>query len=433
MSILNISYNKLHVFFLQLAIFLAFFATYIIIINPVYEYSGFKNNFSLDHLLIVGILFLFLSFIGLFIRSDFIYACWQVLFLFMFPGTAVFHVFNDVTINPLLSVSIFLFILAFSDVISFKIKGFSLNINENDRNLYAFLLIVLLMILPFIFYLPYINLKNLFFIDVYKTRLIFREIQSSITGYLFSPLSRVALPALIVIAIARKKWILLAFSAFLLIYLFLCGAQKGVFVGLLAALLFYVGSYKFKPLLFGYLVLTITLAGLLLFIVGSYLQLDTSTNISITGIFIRRVFFVPPMLEAVYYEHFAGTYLYYSQSFPMNLIFDYPFDKDLSLYIGQDVLNYPDMRANVGVVTESYFSLGFTGVLLISSVFLVIFSFLKNLNIEPMYYGILFVFLFQMNSSYFFVLIATHGMLFMILFFWLFLNNKDKSSIDGKL
>ncbi|MBS4014196.1 MAG: oligosaccharide repeat unit polymerase [Bacteroidetes bacterium] len=430
MSVLRFPVYRLHLAFVQIAIFIALFITYKLIINPVYEYSGFSADFSAETLVISCVLMSFLLFIGLYIRNEFLYACWQILFLFMFPGTAVFQVYNSVSINPLFAVSLFLFILAFSDVLSFRIKGFSLNINENDRNLYAFLLIVLLMILPFVLYLPYINLKNLFFIDIYKTRLIFREVQSSISGYLYSPLSRVALPALIVISIARKKWLLLVFSAFLLIYLFLCGAQKGVFIGLIAALLFIVGTYKFKPLFFSYLVLGLTVLGIMVFIIGNYLQLDASISNSITGVFIRRVFFVPPMLDAVYYEHFADTYLYYSHSFPMNLFVDYPLEKDLSMYIGQDVLNYIDMRANVGVVTESFVSLGYFGVVIISFIFMIIFSFLKNLNIEPMYFGIIFVYLFQMNSSYFPVLLATHGLLFMVLFFWLFLNNKKSINLE---
>ncbi len=433
MSVLRFPVYRLHLVFVQIAIFIALLITYKLIINPVYGYSGFDTKFSGETLLIACVLMSFLLFIGLYIKNEFIYACWQILFLFMFPGTAVFQSYNSGSIDPLFAVSIFLFVIAFSDVIRFKAKGFELNINENDRNLYAFLLIVLLMILPFVLYLPYINLKNLFFIDIYKTRLIFREIQSSISGYLYSPLSRVALPALIVIAIARKKWLLLIISSLLLIYLFLCGAQKGVFIGLLAALLFYLGTYKFKPLFFGYLVLGLTVLGILVFLTGNYLQLDASVSNSVTGVFIRRVFFVPPMLDAVYYEHFADTYLYYSHSFPMNMFFDYPLDKDLSMYIGQDVLNYPDMRANVGVVTESFVSLGYFGVVMISSIFMIIFSFLKDLNIKPIYFGILFVYLFQMNSSYFSVLMATHGMMFMIIFFWLFLNNKNSSNLEGKL
>ncbi len=56
------------------------------------------------------------------------------------------------------------------------INGPLINIEKNRKNHLLILGIVIIILLPLLYYLPYINLRNLFLIDVYETRAKFRLI-----------------------------------------------------------------------------------------------------------------------------------------------------------------------------------------------------------------------------------------------------------------
>ena len=126
----------------------------------------------------------------------------------------------------------------------------------------------------------------------------------------------------------------------MILYLYLCGALKSVFIGLLALLFFYKGDYITKVIRFSKAISFLTIFGLLLTTIYN--------NVFLLDIFIRRVFFIPPYLNNIYVDYFRDNYTFLSHS-PLGLgIVDYKYDRNLSMYVGEVVLGKPGLNANVG-------------------------------------------------------------------------------------
>ncbi|MFP4024806.1 MAG: O-antigen polymerase [Thiohalospira sp.] len=380
-----------------------------------FAYKGYVYEFNFVKFLIALGIILFLLFIGKTIRKGLIGAVWHIYLVYlMFPATIFYYTTNS-SIHLLFINLIFLGTLFFGKFISIKIKFSRLSIN-NKRNYYLLGAITLIMFIPFlIFYSKYININNLFLKEIYETRYIFREIRIPVLNYMINPMVRVFLPVLIIASIVKKKYKLVLIFSLMVLYLFMCGAFRSYLFGFFAILLFYKGNYEFKPIIFG---------GILIFlIVFGYIFNNHLFYLLDAG--IRRFLFVPVNLNNIYYEYFKDSYLYWSHNPIGNLFFEYPFDKGLTAYVGQELIGKSGLNANVGVIIEGFVSAGYFGVILHSIFFTFIFVFLNHLKISPRYFGILFIFLFTTNNSLIALLFITHGFLVYLIITALFLKETD--------
>jgi hypothetical protein len=92
----------------------------------------------------------------------------------------------------------------------------------------------------------------------------------------------------------------------------------------------------------------------------SYYVTDSSF---LSGLFVRRVFFIPSNLTFTYYEFFQRNPLvYWSNSFLAGLI-DYPYDEAVPLVIGR-YINEPDAWANNSFFSTGYMHAGLLGVVI---------------------------------------------------------------------
>lgn len=388
---------------------------YIYVIAPLFHYMGFALDINLKRI-IFGNIFMFLVLrLGLTIKDKFMSAVWHIMFLYLFAGEVIFYGYNNSgSINQVLQVSFLLLLLALFSRINLKFKT-TRKIKNSEFLLEA---LAILMFIPFVlYYYKYINLKNLFFLDIYRTRLIFREVSRPITAYLVSPLSRVILPMLVAKNLEKRNFKKVILFLGMIVYIYLCGAVKSVFIGLFALLLFYRGDYEKKAIMFCKVVTAFS-------IVGTITSL-TIGNIFLIDTFIRRVFFIPPNLHNVYMDTFRDNFTYLAHS-PLGLnLTPYNLDRSVSMYIGEIVLKTPGQNANVGVLAEGYFSFGIFGGMFFSFIVALIFLYIKMLDIDPKYFGIIFIYIYNFNTSFLSTLLITHGLLFFIVFSYFFLKDTN--------
>jgi len=386
-----------------------------------YIYWGFSIKYNI-YTLLIGFIFLYLGFqFKKIIKDDFLNIIYSFFLILFFIPQIVYYQSASLTIKPVVANFLFLIIFACSSYLVIKYKFVSIPITLN-YNFIIFIILTIILIVPFIyFYAPYINLRNIFLADVYETRLKFRDIKVDLLAYLINPLTRIFLPIILVVSILRKQYFL-SFTAILgIIFLFLCGAFKSYFFGLIAVILFINGDYYKKLKIFLLIILAFCSIGVVI--------AHITGNIMLLDLFTRRIFFLPPFLDNHYYNLFNHNFTFWSHN-PIGSLFSRShFDKPIPIAIGEIIFKKEGVNANVGVITEGFISLGFIGVIIHSFILSLIFIFIKELRLHPSFFGIVFIFIFVALNSFLTIMFTTHGLLFLIIIALLFLRNSDKNLI----
>lgn len=406
--------DRLSVLKWQIVSLLGLNLSYILIVAKEFSYMGFSFDFSLIKLIVsTFILFFSLSF-GYRIKKPFFYAVWNIIFIYYLGGEIIYYQYNTcANVIQVFAAFICLMFIYFFSKINIRFKQIRF-IKKPDLLIGLF---SILLLIPFLSFYPYINYKNLLFIDVYETRNVLGNIGGTFFGYVHPILSRILLPFLIIKKIEKKQYKAMIFYIMALIYLYLCGALKSTFIVLIAIIIFYKGGYSKKILLFLKGISFLTYIGIILYLLFNKLFLVDS--------FIRRVFFVPPSLGRIYYDFFKNNYTYLSHS-PLGLgIVTYPYDRGITMYIGEVVLGQPGLNANIGLFTEGIISFGFIGGILGALIVSLIILFFAMVNIDPKYFGIIFVYIYYMNTSLLSTLLLTHGLFFLMMFSFVFLRSKS--------
>ncbi|THF80834.1 hypothetical protein [Cohnella fermenti] len=391
---------------------------YVFVISERFSYMGFSYTFNATKLFLGSLIIFLMLFLIFFISDKFIFVVWNIMFIYLFVGEMIYYQYTEgARAVQVVTIAITLLLLVFVSRIK---KTFSNSQKQLNIDKVLVPLSFILIVPFFIQYYRYINFKNLLLIDVYQTRATFRNISTTLTGYLAAPLVRIILPILIVNNIERKKWIKVAIFFLMIVYVYLCGALKSVFIGLFALLLFYRGDYHRKTINFLKVVSFLTLFGILIE--------GLSGNIFLLDGFVRRVFFVPPYLNNIYINYFTDNYTYLSHS-PLGLgLVKSDLDRSLSMYVGEVVMGLEGLNANVGVFTEGYISFGIAGSIFFSLIICSIFLIIKMLNMSPKYFGIVFVYIYYLNTAFLSTLLMTHGLLFFLAFCMLFLRSRHIES-----
>lgn len=396
-----------------LLIILYFILNYIYIIvsqEYAYMFTKFTCELQLDKFLLSTFWIILLIFLSCYIKSEFIYFVYVLVLILIFFGEAICFQYN-IDSNPinLNTVGLALVVMFLFQNVKIKIKPTKIS---EKRSEFLLNILVLILFLPFVFYyIKYINIKNLFLIDVYQTRDLFRTVSNRLTGYLEAPLVRILLPYLIIRSYTDKRWAKVILFCIMVLYIFLCGALKSIYFGLLAAIYFYKRGYREK---INFFLISLNLTSIFGYFLNYIFGIKEIVNI------IRRIFFVPARLGTFYTEFFKGNYTYMSHS-PLGLGIVPNKYGDLSLYFGSNVMNEPGLNANVGVFIEGFISFGIIGCALIIILFNILITYFNSLDINPMYAGIIFVYIYYLNTAFLSTLLVTHGLLFLIFFAYLYL------------
>lgn len=399
----------------RLVIVLGFFVilslNYLFVVIPEYGYMGFTNGSNVFNIIISLFWALFFIALGANIREGLYRTIWYIILMYLLFPNLIFFAFSSGDFSPVYGYSIFLIILLAINYIripTFKVP--TIDILENRNNFYMLLGISFLLSLPYLMFADFLSINNLFLKEIYITRAQFRSIEYPLgLGYLIGPLARVLLLFLLVNSIIKKRLFSAVLIIFLISFLFLAsGAIKSILLGIVCVAVFYFGkTYNSKIRIFIYVFGSIAALGIL----ENYIF--DSTYMS--DLFIRRFFFTPPRLETVYYTFFDHNHTFYSHSFLRNFV-EYPYELDLSRHIGEVVMGKKDSNANVGVIIDGFISLGWTGVILHSIVMGFLLKFITQLSISEKYFGIIFAYIYYLNTAFIGPYFITHGFLFLILF-----------------
>jgi hypothetical protein len=110
----------------------------------------------------------------------------------------------------------------------------------------------------------------------------------------------------------------------------------------------------------------------------SLISYYATDSLFLSGLFARRVFFVPSHLTFTYYEFFElNPFVYWSNSF-LSGVFDFPYEESVSLVIGK-YLNEPNASANNSFFSTGYMQAGLLGVVAYGLLAGILLKFLDSL------------------------------------------------------
>lgn len=413
---MTLAINKKDTYFVTLLsfIFICLDLSYVDVIEPYFNYMGFKQkNISLLIQSCCYLLSIILSFLVFKLSKqilDRVFLLFILLFL-TFPSIILFKNGGS-TLN--IVISQVLFILFIGCLISFdikfrlprlKIKG------VNSGNILLFT--VLIGSTPFLLTYKFnVDFQNLLLENIYETRAAQKEGSNILTAYLYSPMSKIVIPFGLIYFIDTKKRTPLLIFVILGIYFFLVGAHKAVLFGnLFCVMLYYFNSNYFIDY-FLYLILGVILIGASLYFF--------SGNIFFSSLIIRRAFFLPALLDTFYFEFFKDIKMMYSHSFLEGLITNKLGNSSPAIIVGEKYLN--GANANNGLISDGYLNFGYVGIALNFLIVGVFYVFIRSLKLKPIYIGVPFLFFFNILSSAPLTVLLTHGGAFFIIYSF-FLNN----------
>ncbi|MBO1121177.1 oligosaccharide repeat unit polymerase [Enterococcus casseliflavus] len=411
--------SKLKSIFLQILIVIGLNICYISIISVEFNYLGFYYSFNSFRFILVSIITLLLIIYGELFSKNFIAIVWYLFFFIFYCGESIYYQYStNNNWEILFGIVLLLILLPIFSTSNRRLKTFTI---QGDSLKILFFLSCVLFIPIFLVYFRHINFNSLLFRDVYDTRVAFREINFPVVGYIRAPLAMIILPISIVKSLEEKRYKYLIFSIFMILFIYMAGAVKSVFIGLIGVVLFYFFNYQKKILLLKYGMFGLTISSLIAYFLFN--------NLFLIDFFIRRVLFVPAYLNDICISFFRENFTYYAHS-PIGLgLSDYKYDQSLSFFVGTQVIGREGLNANVGVITEGYISFGIYGVIFIVVLLVLLFKYFDSLRYNPKFFGIIFVYVYYLNTSFLSVLLLTHGLLFLIVVSFFFLSEKHEKRL----
>lgn len=189
-----------------------------------------------------------------------------------------------------------------------------------------------------------------------------------IFGYLYSNVASVLIPIALTLAFrfGRYSIVLAVFVA--TVILFGMSHQKSVLFGPIAVAILYIIFSKVRSLsIVGLMFLALPLLSAIEVIYIQYF-LQSSESAYWTSVIIRRVLFVPPMLDSFYIEFFSiHKMFFWSNSLLGSWAVDNPYDVPAPFVIGYAYFQDLDSAANTGVIGSGFANAGLIGVLFYSS------------------------------------------------------------------
>lgn len=148
-----------------------------------------------------------------------------------------------------------------------------------------------------------------------------------------------------------------------------------------------------------------------------------------TSVVIRRMFFVPPLLDSTYVNFFfdAPKILWSTSRFGLGLV-ENPYDLTAPFLIGLDVFEREGMSANTGIIGSGFSHAGISGVVIYSVFFGLMVSLLnsfgKKIGHELVFAASISIVISILTSTDFTTAILTHGLLLLFILLLVFPRSK---------
>lgn len=265
--------------------------------------------------------------------------------------------------------------------------------------------------------------------SVYSARLEARQYDiPALLRYVNASL-RIVLPVLAGWALLNKNYTMAAwFCAIQLVSFFVDGAKTTLFslvVSILGALS--LAKHEERIALIPH---TLSGVGLL-----AILEYSLWHSYLITGLFIRRVMFVPQILNVYYYRFFSENEPdYFRSSFFRFLGYESPYGP-IAKMIGR-IIGSEDLAANNGLFSDAMANLGIVGIFIMPIAILLLLKAMdvasKDLGVEALI-GAAVAFTPELISTFYSTLFLTHGAVALILVFYFMPRMKKPESIGFPL
>lgn len=265
-----------------------------------------------------------------------------------------------------------------------------------------------------------LNYFNLDLVKVYDyRRTVDAVVNIGIWGYINTWTFKVFNPLLISWSLFRKNYPVFVFSLLLQILLFGISSHKSVlfYPVLILALYFFIERrYSLHLIVMG-IVGIIGISDMPLFISGQIFPVS---------LFIRRLMYVPALLNYAYYELFSQNGLvYWTTVKPFSFFFEYPFDYPPPQLVSLYLWGHTNTWANNGFLATSYMHFGFVGMVIFSLIIGMLLRLIDILvrNRLPLWFGLSLVVvpLFSLfTSADLTTALLNHGLGISMFLLWLF-------------
>lgn len=404
---------------------------YVSQIYPAYSYYGFLSDFSLIRCCVSWLLFipLPLALIKLSEKESFSNMCVSTLLMGGYLPCIVLYIYMDAHFIVYLFVYYAILLIA-----SLKMSKFSFN-KSNSKSLdsesldivISIIECVVVAIITFI-WVVYAKMRINFDFssEVYVYRMEARSYSMpTFLSYGFA-MARAVIPLLIVYNLNYKKYVPALVMFFTQIIIFFVDGTKSTLFNLALELLAYFYLLNGKRFIIG---MTKFFFGISTISAVEHILLHSSI---ISKYIIRRLFFVPALLNYQYFEYFeTHEYDYYRQS--LGFLGKSPYSLSLAKTIGAEYFGDAQMSANNGLFSDAYANLGFIGVFVmpiaIVFVFKIIESVTDNLPKKIWIVCVIQAF-FAFNSSTFFTVLLTHGIIFIAFLLYVITNRIKKTGVS---
>ncbi len=401
-------------------LFVLFDYSYRTFISPTFGYMGYE--YQPDTIRTFVAYFVLVVFLSLFVvipMSDFMFFVNSLVYLFFVVSALV--VFKN---NPQYSYVILFFNLLFAGLMLIispvKLRFKQIELKTDLLTIFS---IILVLSIPFFlkFKLNFSikSLSDFLTPGVGLRRAAFEHI-SSWEIYLYSWLTKIFIPVFLIMSIIKKRYGLTILGFALMLYFYLNFTQKIVFYGaIFVTALAFIKDYK-------QLTLALILGLLAMILAGIFVRHVTG-NYLIEGIFVKRIFILPQLLNVFYFDFFHGQKLHLSYSF-LSPFFHYPYKVMPPFLIGEEYFNNPMISANNGFISQGYMDFGYAGVVVYILLIVLIWWYFNSLDVHPAYSGMFLILFFSFVSSFWTTVLVTHGAFWLIILAYFLLDKYKPGS-----
>lgn len=356
---------------------------------------GFIFDFNIYKLIIGVVLTIILIFISIwmFSVSTFSYSIFVFLLIFFWIPNIIFYLFSNGLNGPIIALSLFMLIFSITSMLKFKMPKNPFK--ENQVELIV-IIITTVFFIPIAFkYFKIINLNVLFLNEIYETRENFKLLSDKpYINYFLSWEIKILAPTLFLLGLAKKKYRYTIIAFLILLFIYLVSGHRTVYSAVIILSIFYFIGKTFLQKLNLFIILIFILA----FIIIPFLDIFSPVKI-LHAVFYERIFFDQALTTNCYFDFFENKPLYFSESFLFKFFTNYPFDKPSAYLIGEYFFNNPSQHVNTGFIGDAYMNWNFIGVILVSFIVSFIFAFFNSLKIDPKFFGIFVIFLFDLQNA----------------------------------
>lgn len=278
-----------------------------------------------------------------------------------------------------------------------------------------------------------LNYFNLDLTRVYEYRgEVSRVINMGILGYLNTWVFKVINPALMVWALLRnKKKLLILFISIQVLFFGISSHKSVLFYPFLILGVYYLFNSRYYKKITSYMFL-----GLSFLVIICGLFAIWWEQIWPATLFIRRVFYVPALLNFTYYEVFSQLGHVYLSNSIFALLVDYPFSYDYTRIISLHLFGHPNTNCNNGFLATSYMHFGLGGVVVYSVIVGLLLWMVDSLSFKrlPVWVAIsisIVPFFSLFTSADLTTALLTHGIMVVLILLWLLGRKENKTVIEG--